>query len=612
MDAYGPQYVEEQIDLRYYLGVLRRHYRLLLSTLVISGSLAAIYAYKLPDIFQAQAQLLVERPAEQQVAYAELKGQDRTVETVFYNTQVEILKSPSFLERVVTEGELLEPLLRMRKVTAPEDLPEDKAMQIATGMVRSGLSVQQLRETRIITLGFRSTNRILCKEVLDAVAGAYIKQQVEEKLYLPKEILEFFPEDAQKLQRETPMGQLAEISREDLAKGLPSVENDPLIRQLKQKAAETEKDLSTARQTYKGKHPKVVELKSSLQFIQDQIKVETENIIRNMKATLTSRLQLSDVRVLKEATVPSTPVGPTRWRIILMASLLSAAGVGGLLLLRDQLDDTIKSQEDVEKFVQLPFLGHIPLLKEKLKDVHQKAFFVHYDPLSEVSEAFRLVKVAINFSGAPGTLKCLFLTSSLPSEGKSVTTTNLIASFLGDGEKVLLVDADLRHPTLHLLTNVTNVKGLSTYLASNLEFAEVVQRTVIPRLDVVPAGPLSPNPTELFGSYRMENFIREAKSQYDHVLIDSPPITGLADSLVIGTKVDGAILAIEARRVSRSLAKKTKQRMLETGIKILGVVITKIVLERDEPSYRYYAQSYRYYGKKTEASPEGGAASSTS
>jgi len=599
MDAERLEFVEEEIDLRHYIGLLKRHYKLLFSVTAIAASLALIYAFKLPNIYQAENQVLINKNPDA-TSYMEFRVSDPAIsssDAVYYNTQLEILQSPQFLSRVVKEFNLLDALLENRK--SAKDLPEEVKLKTAAGMVKSGLSIQRIKETRIFTLTFKSTNPLLSKEVVNAVAQGYVKQQVEEKLYIPKELLQFFPEDADKIQVDTAYGQLQQVSQQDVAKTLPSVVNDPLIRQLNAKAAEAEARLLNLRETYKSKHPKVVEAKSTLKFIKDRIKIEIDTIVRNLKTTLTSQLQVTNVRILKQATVPDRPVGPKRMQMVLMTALGAFALCAGIVFGIDFMDDSIKGQEDIERFVQLPFLGNIPLFKEKIKDLHQKAFFVHYKPLSDVSECFRFIKVAINFSGAPGSLKCILLTSSVPSEGKSLVSANLISSFLRDGEKSLLVDADLRHPTAHLLTNTDNLKGLSNYLATNMEFEEVVQKSPIPQLDVIAAGPLSPNPTELFSSYRMENFIREAKSRYDRILIDSPPVVGLADSLVIGTKCDGVIFLIQARHISRNLIKKAKQRMLETGLKVLGVIINKVDLEREDPAYRYFTQGYYHgYGKK--------------
>lgn len=607
MEAERLEFVEEEIDLRHYVGLLKRHYKLLLSVAAIAASLALIYAFKLPNIYQAENQLLINKNPEA-TSYAEFKSSDNVpaTEAIYYNTQIEILKSPEFIGKTIKNYNLLDALLETRKVKIKKEIPVEDKIKIAAAIVKAGLSIQRVKDTRIFTLSYKSANPLLCKEVVNTLAQAYVKQQVEEKLYIPQELLQFFPEDADKIQVETPYGQLQQVSREDVAKTLPSVVNDPLIRQLQAKAAEAEAKLLNLREAYKAKHPKVVEAKASLKFIRDRIKIETENIIRNLKTTLTSQLQVSNVRILKEANVPEIPIGPNRMRMVLMAALGAFALVAAGIYILDFMDDTIKGQEDIEKFIQLPFLGNIPIFKEKIKDLHQKGFFVHYKPLSDVSECFRFIKVAINFSGAPGSLKCLLLTSAVPSEGKSLVSANLISSFLRDGEKSLLVDADLRHPTAHLLTNTDNLKGLSNYLATNMEFDQVVQKTVIPQLDIIAAGPLSPNPTELFASYRMENFIREAKSKYDRILIDSPPVVGLADSLVIGTRVDGVIFLVQARHISRNLIKKAKQRMLETGLKVLGVILNKVDLEREDPAYRYFTQGYYhgYGGKGKDAGSE--------
>ncbi|HNV85383.1 MAG TPA: polysaccharide biosynthesis tyrosine autokinase [Candidatus Omnitrophota bacterium] len=591
-------YVQEEVDIQHYLYLLRRHFKILLAVMVIALSLAAIYAYKLPDLYESSSQLLIQKEQEP-TAYAELKDQNAVQQdAIYYNTQIELIRNPKLIENAIQDNNLLEPLLALKKIKVTEDLQPDRAMRIAVGIVLGDLSIRRIRDTQIFIISYSGPNKVLCREVANAIARAYVKQALKEKLYMPKELLQFFPEDAQNVQLQTPYGQLQDVSKQEIAGTLPSVVNDPLIRQLQTKAAEAEAELIRLKETYKKKHPKVIQAKANLKFIQDRIKIEQDNIVRNLKTSLASKLQVNNVRVLREAVIPTIPTGPKRFTIILLAGLGAFVVTAGFIFLIDYLDDTIKSQEDVEKFVQLPFLGLIPAIKKPTKEVHQKAFWVHYNSLSDIAESFRMVKVSVNFSGAPGSLKCLLITSCVPAEGKSLFSSNLASCFLRDSEKVLLVDGDVRHPTVHLVAGAQNLTGLTNYLTSNIDFSEIIQKTAIEGLDIVAAGALSPNPMELFSSYRMENFIREAKEKYDRVIIDSPPVSGLADSLVIGTKVDGVVLLIDSRRISRNIVKKVKQRLMETGMKLLGVVLNRVDMDRDEPSYRYYAYSQRYYGRK--------------
>jgi len=609
-DSNYPIAIEEDIDFQYYLLLLKRHWKLLLTVAVIAGSLSAIYAFKQPDIFSATSQIIIQMEREPE-SYAEFRGRPEGgggAKENYYKTQIVIIESPTFLEEAVRGHNLVKPLFESSGQIVPEDLSDQSVIDRAVGMISRGLNVYQIKETRILNISYKSPYRVLCWEIANSVAKAYVRRNLEESLYAPKELLEFFPEEAGDVDMQTAFGKLKNISRDDLAQTLPSVVKDPLIRQLKSKAAAKDSELQTLYKTYKGKHPKILELKGELQFIEDRIKIEAENIIQNLKTSLASKLLVSPVRILKEAEVPRRPIGPDRTKTIIMAILGALIGTIGIVYLLDYLDDSLKTQEDVEKFVQLPFLGHVPLIKGKETDPHKTAFFVHYDPLSQVSEAYRFIKVAINFSGPPGSLKCILMTSTVPAEGKSTTTANLAASFLRDTEKVLLVDSDLRHPTVHLLVGVKNTRGLTNYLVSNETIDSVVQKTSIPNLDVITTGPLSPNPTELFSSYRMTEFIKDAKEKYDRILIDSPPIIGLADSLVIGNKCDGTILLVQAKRVSRNMVKKAKQRLLETGIKVLGVILNRVDFEKDEASYRYYAYSYRYYGKHRKQKAEEDAA----
>lgn len=590
---------DEGIDLQYYFSIIWRNVALISILGVIALALSAIYAFRLPNQYIASSEILLENQTTKS-SYSEIETESSGKDSEYMSTQVAIITSENFSKKVMEENpDLVDPFLAQSRLIRQDQVDPT---QTAAKILQEAVAARQIGRTRIIRISAETNSKILSVEAADAAAKAYVKQQLEQKFYVPQELLGMFPSDNKEVTVQTPFGQLEAMSREDVAKTLPSVVNDPVIRELRAKRNEVESLLKKLLVDYKDRHPKVLESQNELNYIDQQIEAETNTIITNLKTSLTSQLLIGTVRILKEPD-GATRVGPQRGMIMAVGTGVALFFLMALLIIRDKLDDSIKNQEDVEKHIQLPFLGIIPNLKEKIEDPHQRAFYVHYNPLSDISESFRFVKVAVNFSGPPGSLKCLMVTSSIPEEGKSTFAGSLMVSFLQDGEKVLLVDSDMRHPSVHLACGAENKRGLTNYLSNEVPLKDVVQKSRIAGLDIVSSGSLSPNPAELFSSYRMKEFVEEAKQHYDRILIDTAPITGIADALVIGRHCDGTILLVQSRRINQKLVINARKRLLASGIKVLGVVLNRVDVQKEESNYQYYAYSSRYYARSNADAP---------
>ena len=212
------------------------------------------------------------------------------------------------------------------------------------------------------------------------------------------------------------------------------------------------------------------------------------------------------------------------------------------------------------------------------------------DAKSPVAEAYRTIRTNIQFSNVGQELKTIIVTSATPNEGKSTTISNLAVVMAHAGHKVLLMDCDMRNPTQHKLFKLTN-KGLSNCISASEEVREVIQKTGIENLELLASGPVAPNPSELLGSKRMEQLLERLKPDYDYILIDTPPIMPVTDAAVLSGKVDGLVMLVSSGEVTPAAAKEAKQRLLQAGAHILGVILNKVELSHTH-GYGYYY----YYG----------------
>lgn len=241
-------------------------------------------------------------------------------------------------------------------------------------------------------------------------------------------------------------------------------------------------------------------------------------------------------------------------------------------------------------------------LKLKMKQFERKdfenIFVVEKDPKSPISEAFRTLRTNIKFSNLDKPIKTLLITSPIPEAGKSSVSINLALTMAQDKYKVVLVDTDLRKPTIHKIFQQDNKTGLTNILVEDKKLKEVMRRVtdVDPNLYFIPSGPIPPNPSELLGSNRMKELIKELQEQADFVIFDSPPVIAVTDALVLATQVDGVVLILNFGEVPREAAKRTKELLEKVKANILGVVLNKIDMEKEAQYYPYY---YYYYGGET-------------
>lgn len=220
----------------------------------------------------------------------------------------------------------------------------------------------------------------------------------------------------------------------------------------------------------------------------------------------------------------------------------------------------------------------------------------HNDLKNPATEAYRVIRTSIQFAQAGKELKTLAVTSCTPNEGKSITVANLAVVLTQAGKSVLLLDCDMRNPTVHKNFNLSNKVGLSSCISMGTALSDAVQKTSIEGLYALTGGVIPPNPSELLGSEQMKNVLQRAKEQYDYVLIDTPPVMPVTDALIVSRFVDGMILVIASAEVKVEMARDVKNQLVNAGANILGVVLNKVRSEHHGYGYGYYY----YYGNDGE------------
>ena len=311
----------------------------------------------------------------------------------------------------------------------------------------------------------------------------------------------------------------------------------------------------------------------------------------------------SEVRIENYSRVPRSPVGPPRLRNVMIALVLSLVAGIGLAFLLDFLDDTVKSLDDIDRYIHLPALAMIPASRggASLKGLprpnpgpsESTALAMIDDVRSPIAESYRHLRTSLLLSSAGQPPKTILVTSSQPSEGKTTTAINTAFMLAQTGVDVLIIDCDLRRPRLHTQFEVANSKGLTTWLSGERDLDNLLQTYAkTPNLKILTSGPVPPNPAELIGSEEMRRLLSILGERFAHIIIDSPPAISFTDASILSTMVDGVMLVVHGGRSSRAVVRRAKQQLLDVGAHIFGVVLNNVKLETQDYYYSGYYSNY--------------------
>ena len=341
------------------------------------------------------------------------------------------------------------------------------------------------------------------------------------------------------------------------------------------------------------KLPKKVFAYSQLQLALTVTQDIYDNLLKyQYQIGIAESVALSNIYIVENAIRPDF-IGSKHKSPSLLLNVIIAIFIGiplsiGAALFIEYLDDTIKTAEDVKAFTDLPFLGSIFRIKSK-----ELKLIDTLDSKSPLRETFRSLRNSIRFASLDKQLKSFVVTSSVIGEGKTFFTSNIAISLVTEGKKILIIDGDLRRPSLHSQFQKSNEKGLTNYLAGDVDIADIQVQTHIDGLTIIPTGPIPPDPVRIVESNKMHYFISDMLGKYDIVIIDAPPVIPVTDAIVFGHYVDGVVVVIESGRVSKTMFSDTTENIKKANINILGIVLNKVT---DYRAAYYYYSGY-YYSK---------------
>lgn len=317
-------------------------------------------------------------------------------------------------------------------------------------------------------------------------------------------------------------------------------------------------------------------------------------LLQRLKETgVSATLTASNIQVLDRAEVPKTPFKPKKTLNIMLSIIVGLLGGIGLAFFTEYLDNTIKTPEDIEKRMYLPPLGLVPRFDDN-KDNLPMEYVVHSDGANPILEAYRSIRTFLLLSTGGKPPRVMMVTSPARDEGKTTTVINTAISLTKSDVKVIIIDADMRRAKLHHVFSLDNKIGLSTFLSGNAEFGDGLIKTAdIQNLDIITSGPIPPNPAELLGSYRFIDLIHALYPLYNFIVIDTPPVLGISDPLIVSQHTDGVIMVVKSGNTPKEAAQEARRLLESVNAKILGVVLNSI--EQSAMRYSYHYNYYKYY-----------------
>jgi succinoglycan biosynthesis transport protein ExoP len=358
----------------------------------------------------------------------------------------------------------------------------------------------------------------------------------------------------------------------------------------------------------------------------EQISTLLSSLREKQQAALVSAklggLDTSNISIIDQGEIPERPISPKKGLNLFLALIFGGLGGVGLCFVLEYLDNSVKGPEDVEKLAALPSMGvipHVPIGEDKKQkkiqlasrldyaddkkqdsymEIGQFELINHHFPKISIAEDYRTVRTSILLSFADNPPRSILVTSALPKEGKSVTVANLAVAFAQLGERILVVDTDLRKPRLHQIFEIERQEGLSNFLTGSLAMRDAIQKTNVENIFLMPSGPIPPNPSELLNSKKMKQLMTESREGFDFVFFDTPPVLAVIDPLIVSALTDATMFVIKAGVTARKPFSNAIGELRKANANILGVLFNELKMKSGDLGfmdyYRYYR--YEYYG----------------
>ncbi|MGH8492505.1 MAG: GumC family protein [Moraxellaceae bacterium] len=645
---------EMEIDLRQYWRIVSRYKWGILGLALSVTILATLIVFSIEPVYRASTTLLIEQKQAQVITIQEVYDMDGGNKE-YLQTQFEILKSRELATRVVKALNLVQNPEFAGEETAEEKssafaldwrkwlpeghqenplLTEEQKLSNVVNAFIGYLTVEPVRNTQLVKINFESHDPKLAALITNAMAQAYIESQMEARIALTEQAAGWLTQrlsslkialeqSEQRLQAYREKNDIVDVSNSDGQSGVLALTSRQL-QDITERMIAAKFKLSEVGQRYGPKHPIYQQAELDLNEAQQVLAMarETAQVLsrkefglqelqrevdtnRNLydafftrikEANETRQLETSNARVIDTAVVPDKPVKPLKGLTMALAFVLSIMLGVMLAFLLDYLDSTFKGAEDVEARLGVPMLGLLPVAKRRQDAIAGRPLFLENDQQG-FSEAVRTVRTGVVLSGLDTPHQIVVVTSSVPGEGKTTTSVNLAVA-MAQMEKVLLIDADMRRPTISKTLGIPGSSpGLSNLVAGTAEMEQCIHHHEEGNVDILTAGLIPPNPLELLSSRRFRDVLHQLAQQYDRIVIDSAPTLAVSDALVLSTLANAVIYVVKSDATAFHSARSGISKLRRVNAPLTGVVLNQVNLSKATKYGSYYGY-YDYYGYK--------------
>ncbi|MDK9708663.1 MAG: polysaccharide biosynthesis tyrosine autokinase [Desulforhopalus sp.] len=733
-ERYYEEDVEQEVNIREYLLILRKRKFIVLTLLVIVFLITVITTFSTVPVYTSGTEVLIERNR----ATSGLENQYFIYDPDFLETQSAIIKGAKVSRRVVDTLKLTSTyrsfffeekketssffsdikagLIEFAdKIIDPIKVGENDSKKqneggsdhlttplsdedIVASLVQKRLTVEPVKNTKIVRISYSDKSPAIAKIIADAVAKAYMDEILDMKLTTSRYALQWMTAKAQDERKKLEASEMAmqtymrandlvtvenkltiipqrlsefssqlskaqtdrkvleDVMRQISAAGkdvfqlenIPIFAGNEVLKRLRETIFKARQNINELSKKFGEKHPSMIKANDEISELISQQHAEINRVIastrnsyelaksqeKNLEELLTTTkselLNLNEkfiqysimkrdvdanrlvyesltssikkegvteqsssvnVWVIKNAALPVAPSKPNIKRNLMIGLLLGLmAGIGCAFLI-EYLDNTVKSEKDLENRYGLTVLGSVEKLKEKGKNIES---YVVQKPLSPLAESYRLIRSGLLLSSAERPPQTILVTSMGPGEGKTSTTINIARVFSQGGKKVLIIDCDMRRPRVHTVFSMQNDKGLSNYLTGNLS-ENIIHKVAGEEIFVITSGSIPPNPSDLVGSKKLKVLIEKMAENFDFVLIDSPPVQSVTDSLALTQLVDGTVVVVKAGGTTYEMVESGLKKLKDVQCHFLGFVLNG--LSKSHAPGAYYSGYTAYYAK---------------
>lgn len=562
----------EELDLSYCINLVFKRFWLLVAMVALGLVAAVLVNLLMRPAYKATALMMINKEDAGKIdatPYGSFASEED-----YYRTQYQLLQSRSLLSKVYTKMKLGQ----VEEFANPNGLKK----------LEKSLDVAPITRSRLVNVSATAYDPTLAADIVNTLTDTFVADNVSNRVFMGQDVIAAL-ESTERSSAE-----------QELLNSMPQVVNSDFIKTLKQQASKLAADRARLLAKYTTNHPDVISVQNQLDAVNGQINTETRRLVQSIKIELSGQFSGNNIRVIDPAITPEKPVRPRK--LMNLAIGLLGGGLLGLMLVfvLEFLDQSVKSSEDLEEKLGLPFLGFVPY--EKLKKKESEYATLLKDGNSLVAENVRNVRTMLDFSLAGEHNAPILITSSLQGEGKSHLSSNLLVALAQTGKKVLLVDGDLRRARVHRVFKLSTEKGLSNIWDADpkkADYAANIQPVKdVPNLFVMTSGQRPPNPAELLNTPKLADFIAWATQHYDQVVVDCPAIMPVSDTLLWGKYIPRAVFVIKYGQTNAKLAQLALDKLKKAGIKVLGAVIGHYRPEGlSYGKYGYY-KNYSYYNEE--------------